>query len=74
LTNLRKYGIIIIPRGKENKKMKKVKNEAMWYLICDGQGARVTNDIEEARSLNVVIVEITANEAASILALTLANK
>ena len=45
-----------------------------WYLVCDGKSASVTNNIGEAKGMNVVILEISANDAANMLALTLANK
>ena len=48
--------------------------ENKWYLVCDGKSANVTNNISEVKGMNVVIVEISANDAANILALTLANK
>ena len=45
-----------------------------WYLVCDGKTSYVTNNIEEALTINVVIIKITPNEAASILALGKSNK
>ena len=55
--------------------MKKTKkSESKWYLFVDGTDAKITNNYEEVAALNGVILTITADEAASILALRLANK
>lgn len=42
-----------------------------WYLVIDGKSTRVVNstNIAEYETLNSVIVEITASQAASILLL-----
>jgi hypothetical protein len=45
-----------------------------WYLFVDGKSTKVTNSRTEIDLLNGVVIEISANEAAEILALTLANK
>ena len=45
-----------------------------WYLFVDGKSTKVTNSRIEIDALNGVVIEITADEAASILALTLATK
>ena len=45
----------------------KIKNK--WYLVCDGKNAYVTTDISEAKTLNVVILSLTPNQAATLLAL-----
>ena len=44
-----------------------------WYLFVDGKSSKVTNSRTEIDKLNGVVIEITADEAASILALTLAR-
>ena len=49
-------------------------NEAKWYLFVDGKSTKVTNSRTEIDTLNGVVIEITADEAARILALTLATK
>jgi hypothetical protein len=45
-----------------------------WYLFVDGKSTKVTNSRTDIDILNGVVIEITANEAAEILALTLATK
>lgn len=45
-----------------------------WYLFVDGKSSKVTNSRTEIDKLNGVVIEITADEAASILALTLARQ
>ena len=40
-----------------------------WYLVYDGKTYFVTNDIEGLEFADVVIVKISANQAANILAL-----
>ena len=45
-----------------------------WYLCVDGQSTKVTNSRTDIDTLKGVVIEITADEAASILALTLAYK
>ena len=55
--------------------MKKTnQNEAQWYLYTDGTRVQVVKDTTEVDVLKGVVIEITANEAANILALALANK
>jgi hypothetical protein len=50
------------------------KDEEKWYLFVDGKSTKVTNSRIEIDTLKGVVIEITANEAASILALTLKLK
>lgn len=50
-------------------KANKRKNKTQWYVVFDGKNMQITNNIAEAKTLNVVIVEITADEAAQMLAL-----
>ena len=45
-----------------------------WYLFVDGESTKVVNSRTEINTLKGVIIEITANEAAQILALTIAKK
>ena len=45
-----------------------------WYLFVDGKSAQVANSRTELDTLKGVVIEITADEAAQILALTLASK
>jgi hypothetical protein len=45
-----------------------------WYLFVDGKSTKVTNTRTEIATLNGVVIEITADEAAQILALTLTTK
>jgi hypothetical protein len=45
-----------------------------WYLFVDGKSTKVTNTRTELDTLNGVVIEITADEAAQILALTLTTK
>lgn len=35
-----------------------------WYLIFDGKNHKIVNDITEYKQLKVVIVELTAQQAA----------
>jgi hypothetical protein len=42
-----------------------------WYLFVDGKTTSVTNNRNEVDILKGVVIEITADEAASILALKL---
>ncbi len=51
--------------------MKRTKQK--WYLFVDGKSASVTNNRNEVDILKGVVIEITADEAASILALKLAR-
>jgi hypothetical protein len=53
--------------------MKRTPNNK-WYLFVDGKSTKVTNSRTEIDTLNGVVIEITADEAAQILALTLARK
>lgn len=45
-----------------------------WYLFVDGKSTKVANSRTELDTLKGVVIEITADEAAQILALTLAHK
>jgi hypothetical protein len=55
--------------------MKRTKqDEEKWYLFVDGKSIKVTNAVEECSQLKRVIIEITAHEAANILALALEAK
>lgn len=45
-----------------------------WYLFVDGKSVKVTNSRTEIDTLKGVVIEITADEAAQVLALTLARK
>jgi hypothetical protein len=62
--------------------MKKTKNNSYamddykWYLVIDGKSTRVVNstNIAEYETLNAVIVEVSANQAAAILLLASAYK
>lgn len=45
-----------------------------WYLFVDGESVKVANSRTEIDTLNGVIIEITANEAAQILGLIIAKK
>ena len=62
--------------------MKKTKNNSYamddykWYLVIDGKSTRVVNsaNIAEYETLNAVIVEISASQAAAILLLASAHK
>lgn len=51
--------------------MKRTKQK--WYLFVDGKTTSVTNNRNEVDILKGVVIEITADEAASILALKLAK-
>ena len=53
--------------------MKRTK-EAKWYLFTDGKNVSVTNSPAEASTLRGVMLNISANEAATILALMLEHK
>lgn len=46
-------------------------NDYKWYLIVDGKSTRVVNstNIAEYETLNAVIVEVSASQAAAILLL-----
>ena len=49
-------------------------SKSKWYLFVDGKSTKVTNSRTELDILKGVVIEITADEAAQILALTLAMK
>lgn len=54
--------------------MKRTKEETKWYLFTDGKKVSVTNSLTEVSTLRGAIINITANEAATILALMLERK
>lgn len=53
--------------------MKRTKT-TKWYLYTDGKTMTVSNSFNELNALKGVIIEITPDQAAQILALTLASK
>jgi hypothetical protein len=61
---------------KKKEEVNKMKRTPMnkWYLFVDGQSAKVTNSRTEIDTLNGVVIEITADEAAQILALTITKQ
>ena len=61
---------------KRNKKNSYAMDDYKWYLVVDGKSTRVVNstNIAEYETLNAVIVEITANQAAAILLLASVSK
>lgn len=66
------YNKYVNKRNEVNEMKRTPKNK--WYLFVDGQSTKVTNSRTEIDTLNGVVIEITADEAAQILALTLARK
>lgn len=60
---------------KRTKKNSYAMDDYKWYLVIDGKSTRVVNStkIAEYETLNAVIVEISANQAAAILLLASAN-
>lgn len=38
-----------------------------WYLIYDGKDHKITNNLQEYETLNVIIIEISAQQAAAYL-------
>lgn len=61
---------------KNTKKNSYAMDDYKWYLVIDGKSTRVVNstNIAEYETLNAVIVEVTANQAAAILLLASAYK
>jgi hypothetical protein len=61
---------------KKTKKNSYAMDDYKWYLIIDGKSTRVVNstNIAEYETLNAVIVEVSANQAAAILLLASAYK
>ena len=51
-----------------------IKKNTKWYLYTDGKVTLVANSRTEFDTLNGVVIEISANEAATILALKLKAK
>ena len=58
----------------KNTKNTKKNNNKGWYLVYDGESAKVTKDISEAQTRNVVIIKLSADDAAEMLSLTLAMR
>lgn len=56
---------------KRNKKNSYAMDDYKWYLVVDGKSTRVVNstNITEYETLNAVIVEVSASQAAAILLL-----
>lgn len=61
---------------KKTKKNSYAMDDYKWYLVIDGKSTRVVNstNIAEYETLNAVIVEVSANQAAAILLLASAYK
>ena len=53
--------------------MKRTKS-TKWYLFTDGKKVSVTNTLTEVSTLKGVVIDITANDAATILGLMLERK
>ena len=71
------YNIYVNKRNEVNKMKRNKKNsyamdDYKWYLVIDGKSTRVVNstNIAEYETMNVIIVEITASQAAGILLLS----
>ena len=51
--------------------MKKTKTptpkNTKWYLVYDGKDHKVTNALKEYETLNVVVIELSSQQAASYL-------
>jgi hypothetical protein len=56
---------------KRNKKNSYAMNDYKWYLVLDGKTTKVISscNIAEYETMNVIIVEVTASQAAGILLL-----
>ena len=56
---------------KRNKKNSYAMEDYKWYLVIDGKSMKIANstNIAECETMNVIIVEITASQAAGILLL-----
>jgi hypothetical protein len=61
---------------KRTKKNSYAMDDYKWYLLIDGKSTRVVNstNIAEYETLNAVIVEVSANQAAALLLLASASK
>ena len=61
---------------KKTKKNSYAMDDYKWYLVVDGKSTRVVNstNIAEYETLNAVIVEVTASQAAALLLLASAHK
>lgn len=61
---------------KRTKKNSYAMDDYKWYLVIDGKATRVVNstNIAEYETLNAVIVEVSASQAAAILLLASAYK
>ena len=60
---------------KRTKKNSYAMEDYKWYLVIDGKSTKIANstNIAECETMNGIIVEITASQAAGILLLTSAN-
>jgi len=56
---------------KNTKKKSYAMDDYKWYLVLDGKTTKVvsSNHIAEYEAMNVVVVEVTASQAAAILLL-----
>ena len=56
---------------KNTKKKSYAMDDYKWYLVLDGKTTKVvsSNHISEYEAMNVIVVEVTANQAAAILLL-----
>jgi hypothetical protein len=61
---------------KRNKKNSYAMDDYKWYLVVDGKSTKVVSsaNIAEYETLNSVIVEVSASQAAAILLLASAYK
>ena len=61
---------------KRNKKNSYAMDDYKWYLVIDGKSTKVVSsaNIAEYETLNSVIVEVSASQAAAILLLASAYK
>ena len=61
---------------KRTKKNSYAMDDYKWYLVIDGKSTRVANstNIAEYETLNAVIIEVSANQAAALLLLASAYK
>lgn len=61
---------------KRTKKNSYAMDDYKWYLVIDGKSTRVANstNIAEYETLNAVIIEVSANQAAALLLLASAHR
>lgn len=61
---------------KRTKKESYAMDDYKWYLVLDGKTTKVvtSNHIAEYEAMTVVIVEVTASQAAAILSLNQTHK